>query len=263
MDNAVHVQQQESVLAGGDEAPWQAVRIQELAALATEHVGLLLPGVEAFVAVVPPHRRPRAIVAAATQGWRERLLGRAFELPPDHVERPQETLERAHRLLPPAAVAHAVPLASGLPPGDSRSGLGLMVFFRLEARFTEAEVRLMEELARRLGAAMQRSELVSVEVAADRLQAATDAALDLGGSLEPDKVVERMLRRAADEADADVAGLHFVTHVQILSVRESGPAPKGEPASYVRQSLRRPWTPRPEPRRPRWPRSPRPWSPRP
>lgn len=193
----------------GVETLWRGMPLTELAAIAVEQAALLLPGVEAVVAIVPPRRPEQAIVAAASSASRERLVGRPIQLPEAYTGRPEELLGQVRHLLGGADAVHALPLATRRGAAGGRIGLGLIVFFRTgSTTFAPAEHRLMDEFASRLGEAMRRSQLLDdVEAAADRLQAATDAAIDLGDSLEPARVVERTLRRAAEEAEADLVVL--------------------------------------------------------
>jgi signal transduction histidine kinase len=119
----------------------------------------------------------------------------------------------------------AIPLLAGRPLPDGRTALGAITFLsRRDRAFTAEERGLMDDLGRRLGVLMHRVELLKLEEEASAgLRAVVDATIDMGSSLEPASVIDRLLRRATvllsasratlaslDGADLVIEGSHAV-----------------------------------------------------
>ena len=69
----------------------------------------------------------------------------------------------------------------------------------------------MDDLARRLGLLAHRAELLQQEAEASAgLRVALDAAIDIGSSLDPPRVIGRLLQRATEALGADRATLSSI-----------------------------------------------------
>ena len=120
------------------------------------------------------------------------------------------------------------PLVAGRQLPDGRAALGAISFLsRSDRPFTAEERSVMEDLARRLGVLAHRAELLKLEEeAAAGLRAVVDAAIDMGSSLEPAAVIDRLLRRATELLAATRATLASIAGDEL--VIEGSHAVEGE-----------------------------------
>jgi signal transduction histidine kinase len=105
-----------------------------------------------------------------------------------------------------------LPVTAGRPLPDGRTALGAIAFLsRSRQPFSQEDRRLMDDLARRLGLLAHRAELLQQEAEASAgLRAALDAAIDIGSSLDPPRVIQRLLQRATEALAADRATLSSI-----------------------------------------------------
>ncbi|MCP9484290.1 MAG: GAF domain-containing protein [Gaiellaceae bacterium MAG52_C11] len=96
----------------------------------------------------------------------------------------------------------AVPLAQ---PGAEESGL-VLVFFREERTFTDEQLELARHIAGAARGALERSELYELERRSRSLaQRLASSSRELASELDPDSVLERVTRRAAEILEASGA----------------------------------------------------------
>ena len=103
----------------------------------------------------------------------------------------------------------AVPLTMLEKFADGRTSLGALVFAKAgSAPFTEADRHLMDEFGKLVGLAAHRALLLAdARASADRLQLTLDLAMAFASSQSPRDIVQLLLRRTLDAADAERATL--------------------------------------------------------
>jgi signal transduction histidine kinase len=95
-----------------------------------------------------------------------------------------------------------------LPAERQASALLLLLGRRHGGPFTRNDAALLEVLAHQAAIAIRNAELYErAQKTARRLQVGVDVALEVAARLEPDEVVERILRRALEAVEADRATL--------------------------------------------------------
>src|SRR5205085_10631568 len=140
--------------------------------------------------------------------------------------------------------ARRVPLLSARPLPDGRRALGVLGFYRsTPTYFTPYERRRINEFARLVSLSLQRSELLrGAGEAARRLRTGVDVAVELARTLEPDEVIGRLVRRAAEAVGADRVALLLVEGDEAVVVdaydAAGRPAPAGQrfPISELRSA---------------------------
>ena len=197
-------------------------RTEALARVLVEEARRLVPGTEVLFSLVPHDRQESFRIAAGAGPWAETLVGRVW-LRSGTVAGRAMQLRRAVEtvrlgglsVLRPTIeaggvqAARLVPLWTRQALPDGRDAIGVIGWYRTEARFyTPYERRLMAELARLSSLMLQRTELSAAAARSTaRLEAVLDAARDLTGSLEPVRILDALVERGLDLTGSDRAAV--------------------------------------------------------
>src|SRR5207302_1223972 len=110
----------------------------------------------------------------------------------------------------PSVGLGAIRHSARVPLRTERETSALLLFLgrRRGGPFTRDDAALLEVLAHQAAIAIHNAELYErAQKTARRLQVGVDVALEVAARLEPDEVVERILRRALEAVEADRATL--------------------------------------------------------
>jgi len=111
-----------------------------------------------------------------------------------------------------------VPLFPGARLPDGRTSLGVLVVMRAGASaFTEAEQGMMDEFAKLVSLAAHRAELLAdARISAHHLQLTLDLAMAFASSNSPRAVIQLLLSRTVDAAEADRATLSRIEGDELI-----------------------------------------------
>jgi signal transduction histidine kinase len=222
---------------------------EALARMLVRQARRLLPSAECLLAVVPRDRPERFQVVAGAGPWAEGQVGtewpRTGTLAGRTLQDGRSIESTRLRELgePIEALAgsrmqtvRVVPLGSARPLPDGRQALGVLAFYRAaRSYFTPYERRLIGEFARLVTLSLQRAELLrSAGEASARLRTGVAVAVELAVTLEPDEVIGRLVRLAAEAVGAERVALLLIEGAEAVVVeafdRSDGtrPVPAGE-----------------------------------
>lgn len=215
LGGAVSSRQRLEALLGSMDAIWRASDFRSTASQVVEQARRLFGEVDVRIYEVnadPPHRLE---VLAANTDSTQGAAASAFETVAVRAATDAEIVEVSW---PGGASAgdgergrtvRAVPLTMLEKFGDGRTSLGALVFARIgSAPFTEAERHLMDEFGKLVGLAAHRALLLAdARASADRLQLTLDLAMAFASSPSPRDIIQLLLKRTIEAADAERATL--------------------------------------------------------
>ena len=218
-----------------------------VALIAAEQGAALIPGIECAVVTRDPDNPAVLRVAGASGPLFSTLVGNTMDLAGSLAERalltgaPVET-SNAPRDSPVAAQITGAPSTARLVPlqvtetGGQALTLGVIGYYREDRGqgFLVEERRLLDEYALRVAVALHRASLYAeIDAArlrtaqlAERLAFGVEAAIELGGELDPRRVIRRLVEQVAAGVGADRASFGRVDGDSV--VIEDSVAPGGE-----------------------------------
>ena len=211
------------VLLDSTSAIWQVLSFPDMCERLAEQARRMVPSAEVVISVLVPDRPDAFRILGAAGPWARSLLGlegatggsqaaaaiRAAR--PVEIEAGAHLQDAVRAQLARGGIRRArlVPLNTGSRLPDGRLALGVLGFYRRERTpFTDDERRLIDEFGRRASLALHRAELLAnANRTAKRLEVVIDVAAELAKSLEPRRVVRRLLERAVQAVEADRGAL--------------------------------------------------------
>ncbi len=183
--------------------PVAVERTQVVAGVLVEQARRMLPDTECLLSLVPHDRQEMFGIIAGSGEWAETLVGREWPRAATVAglamerKRPIETIRIQQNSTLTAELAaggiqsaRLMPLWTAAPLPDGRTAIGVLGFYRREARyFTPYERRLIKEFCRLASLLLQGAELRAAAVRdQDRLQRTIEAAYRFSRSLAPDQL---------------------------------------------------------------------------
>ena len=207
------------MLIGAVEELSRRVDVDGVASVVVAWGARLVPGAECALALADRGNHSRLRLVAASGGPLAAMVGRDQPLegtlsgralatgrPVDTENAPADSPVAREMVSGAPRSARLVPLTSGVGEGPA-DVLGVVGFYR-DTAFTAAERAVMVDYGLRVSVAVHRALLLDdARRTARRLQLSLDVALDVGGELAPQVVMERLVARAAAAVDADRASL--------------------------------------------------------
>ena len=177
-----------------------------------------VPDTECVISVVPASRPDIFQVIAASGPWAERLIGEKWPLNDGmlhgramlhHVavettNAPEESAA-PEVFGPHIRLGRLIPMSTGTPLPDGRVGMGVVGFWRPEARaFTDTERAVMDRFTRLISIMVLGDDArESTKHLVDRLRLTGEATRELSSSLDPARVVQAIIERIAELVDVD------------------------------------------------------------
>ena len=173
---------------------------------------------ECVISIVPVSRPDVFQIFAASGNWAEGLIGKEWPLHEGMLhgramlqQFPIETTDApADSAAPEVFGSHIrlgrlVPMSTGAPLPDGRVSMGVVGFWRPEARpFTDADRAIMDRFTRLISIIVLGDDArESNQHLVERLRLTGEATRDLSSSLDPSRVVQAIIERIAELVDVD------------------------------------------------------------
>ena len=218
--------------------------LEQVGGILAEEGRRLVKGTQVVLSVVPSDRPTVFRCIGAAGPWAEALRGREWPLNARMLhgramleQVALETLDGPRESALPDVfgemkAGRLVPVAAGMALPDGRVGMGVISFWRPEAvPFTATQRAVIDTYARLIGLSLLRSEArLATSRLVTRLEVNADIAEELAASLEPEAVVDTIIRRVAGLVRAERAILLRVDgdEVEVVGAYDAGgnaPAP--------------------------------------
>src|SRR5580700_5853686 len=198
--------------------PRETVPLRDLLRTMAVEGTRVVPHTECVISVVPAWRPDVFQVVAASGPWAEGLVGREWPLHDGMLHGramlnrlPVETTDAPNESAAPEVfgshirIGRLVPLTTGTPLPDGRVGMGVVGFWRPEARpFTDTERAIMDRFTRLVSIMVLGDDARgSTQHLVDRLRLTSEATRELSSSLDPARVVQAIVDRIAELVDVD------------------------------------------------------------